>query len=391
MVTLRVDSSRTSPLVLMLMLAAAPAIGLGIGRFAYALVLPDMRADLGWSYATAGLMNTTNAAGYLLGALLASRAMERAGAGRTTAAGTVACVVSLALCAVLRDTVLLNLARTLAGLAGGFAFVAGGVMAADIATRNAARASFLLSLYYAGPGLGIMASGLIVPFALDIAGPGSWPLAWALLAAVSAPLAAVVVAAARRDARLPSPPGGRVPLRRIGLLLAGYFCFGAGYITYMTFMIAWVRDGGGPPAQQALFWFVIGAAALGSPWLWAGAIGSLRHGQAFALLCGVTAAGAALPILHGGTVVLFVSAALFGSAFFTVVASMTAFVQRNFPAAGWGRAIGVFTVWFGIGQTLGPLAVGLVNDLTGGLSSGLAASALLLAFGSAIGFAQRDL
>ena len=34
-----------------------------------AQALPDMRATLDWSYAQAGLMNTANAAGYLLGAL----------------------------------------------------------------------------------------------------------------------------------------------------------------------------------------------------------------------------------------------------------------------------------------------------------------------------------
>lgn len=37
-----------------LMLALAPTIGLGIGRFAYSLVLPDMRDTLGWSYSAAG-------------------------------------------------------------------------------------------------------------------------------------------------------------------------------------------------------------------------------------------------------------------------------------------------------------------------------------------------
>ena len=30
-----------------------------------------MRADLGWSYFTGGAMNTVNAAGYLVGALIA--------------------------------------------------------------------------------------------------------------------------------------------------------------------------------------------------------------------------------------------------------------------------------------------------------------------------------
>ena len=49
-----------------------PVIALGLARFAYALLLPAMRADLGWSYADAGAINTANAAGYLAGALLAT-------------------------------------------------------------------------------------------------------------------------------------------------------------------------------------------------------------------------------------------------------------------------------------------------------------------------------
>ena len=35
------------------------------------------------------------------------------------------------------------------------------------------------------------------------------------------------------------------------IYLAAYFLFGAGYIAYMTFMIAYVRDGGGGAAAQA--------------------------------------------------------------------------------------------------------------------------------------------
>jgi predicted MFS family arabinose efflux permease len=61
------------PARLILILSLAPTVGLGIGRFAYALVLPDMRDSLAWSYSAAGFMNTINAAGYLAGALLVSR------------------------------------------------------------------------------------------------------------------------------------------------------------------------------------------------------------------------------------------------------------------------------------------------------------------------------
>ncbi|MDR3489447.1 MAG: YbfB/YjiJ family MFS transporter, partial [Bradyrhizobium sp.] len=49
------------PARLILILSLAPTVGLGIGRFAYSLVLPDMRDALGWSYSAAGFMNTINA------------------------------------------------------------------------------------------------------------------------------------------------------------------------------------------------------------------------------------------------------------------------------------------------------------------------------------------
>ena len=72
-------SSPAHPARLILILSLAPTVGLGIGRFAYSLVLPDMRDALGWSYSAAGFMNTINAAGYLVGALLASRMIKRFG------------------------------------------------------------------------------------------------------------------------------------------------------------------------------------------------------------------------------------------------------------------------------------------------------------------------
>ena len=73
------QSPYAHPARLILILSLAPAIGLGIGRFAYALVLPDMRDTLGWSYSAAGFMNTINAVGYLAGALFASRMIRRFG------------------------------------------------------------------------------------------------------------------------------------------------------------------------------------------------------------------------------------------------------------------------------------------------------------------------
>ena len=70
-------------------------------------------------------------------------------------------MLSLALCAVSGNFFILSFARLLAGIAAAVGFVGGGALAATIAQSRPDRADFLLSLFYAGPGSGILLSGLI--------------------------------------------------------------------------------------------------------------------------------------------------------------------------------------------------------------------------------------
>jgi MFS family permease len=87
-------------------------------------------------------------------------------------------VLSLALCALSGNFVVLSFARLLAGVGAAAGFVGGGALAATIAQSRPERANFLLSLFYAGPGIGILASGLAAPFVLQAFGPGSWWIVW---------------------------------------------------------------------------------------------------------------------------------------------------------------------------------------------------------------------
>src|SRR5262249_2957625 len=144
-----------------------------------------MRDSLAWSYSAAGFMNTINAVGYLAGALVAAQLIKRFGLIRSVRWSTVACVVSLALCALTGNFFTLSFARLLSGFAAAFRFVGGGALAATIAQSRPARANFLLSLFYAGPGIGILASGLIAPFTLQAFGPGSWWIVWWALTLLS--------------------------------------------------------------------------------------------------------------------------------------------------------------------------------------------------------------
>jgi predicted MFS family arabinose efflux permease len=387
---------RSSPYVhparLILIVSLAPTIGLGIGRFAYSLVLPDMRDALGWSYSAAGFMNTINAAGYLVGALMASRLVKRFGLSAAVRGGTLACIVSLALCATSGNFIVLSFARLLAGLGAAAGFVAGGALAARIAQSQPSRANFLLSLFYAGPGLGILSSGLIAPFVLQAFGPGSWWIVWWTLTLLSIlMMIPLLLAPIGTGAGIADAAPTKFAIGPVLIYLVGYFLFGAGYIAYMTFMIAYIRDAGGGAAAQSAFWCLIGLSAFVTPWVWSRLLARNSGGVSTAIILGVNAAGAALPLLGHSTALLATSAMVFGVAFFAVVGSTTAFVRFNYPPAAWPTGIAAMTISFGIGQTLGPIAVGAVTDAMGSLSYALNVSAAMLAVGAIAAAFQRRL
>jgi predicted MFS family arabinose efflux permease len=371
------------PARLILILSLAPTIGLGIGRFAYSLVLPDMRDSLGWSYSAAGFMNTINAAGYLAGALVASRLIKRFGLSATVRWGTVACVASLALSALSGNFVVLSLARLSVGLGAAALFIGGAALAATIAQSRPERANFLLSLFYAGPGLGILSSGLIAPFVLGAFGPGSWWIVWWAMTLLTTVMA-IPLLLAPIDARATIADAAPTPfaIGPVAIYLTGYFLFGAGYIAYMTFMIAYIRDAGGGAAAQSAFWCLIGISAFVTPWLWRRVLARDSGGVSTAIILGVNAIGAALPLLGHSTAWLTASALVFGVSFFAIVGSTTAFVRFNYSPAAWPTAIAAMTIAFGIGQTLGPIFTGAITDALGSLSYALNAGAAMLAVGA---------
>lgn len=141
-------------------LALACAVSLGLARFAYTLLLPSMRDDLGWSYATAGLMNTVNAAGYLIGALLLPRWQARFDGRSVVLAGGLGAALTMALHALAASDAALLVLRTLSGISSAASFAGGGLLAARLAQSPGVgeRSGLVLGLYYGGTGVGIILS-----------------------------------------------------------------------------------------------------------------------------------------------------------------------------------------------------------------------------------------
>jgi predicted MFS family arabinose efflux permease len=371
-------------------LALGPMVVTGIARFAYGLLLPAMRDDLGWSFTQAGAMNTANGLGYLIGTVLSLRLAGTVDARRTFAWGLLATALTLIASGLVRSLDALLALRAITGIASALVFVSGTALAARIGPPQ--RAPLAIAVYFSGAGLGIVLSGVALPALFERSDMAAWPLAWLGLGAAAllcTPLGVLACAA------LPSTRGARQPSRwqaqPLALSFIGHFLFGAGYIVYMTFVLSWMATRGSSAATVSAVWALLGSAIVASPLVWRRVLRDGRGGAPLARAIAVLAAGAALPLCSTAWPVMALSAMLVGCAVMIPAAASTAFVRRGVRAPSADAALATYAVVFAAGQCVGPVPAGLLADATGSVSAALALGAALLLAGAAIASRQREL
>ena len=380
--------------LIVLGLSLGPAVSNGFARFAYGLVLPAMRDDLGWTYTEAGWINTANAIGYLLGAVLALALISRLGPSFLFIAGMALTALSLVLSGLTEDFWLLSGWRILAGVGGAPVFIAGGVMVSALFRDDKAKNALAIAVYFGGGGIGMIICGGALPYMVEWFGIGVWPLTWVLVGVLSYLCFLPgywAAAAAPPPPPAPKGEGGRLPSARMFCAEAAYFCFGLGYVVYITFLIAWLHYQGASTALIAWTWAIMGLAVWLSPFAWRRVLAAAEGGRAVALTSLAVGLGVLIPLIDASLLGVTASALLVGGSFFMVPTSVTTFSRKNLPQEQWGKAVARFTVIFSVGQIIGPTGAGYLADLTGDNTAGLGAAGAILLVGALFGALQKPL
>jgi MFS family permease len=344
------------------------AIAMGIGRFAFTPLLPMMMADGAVDLGGASWLASANYLGHLLGALfctlqpwaLPGWPMNPPGVVRKGLAAT----ALLTLAMWLPVPSLWPLLRFLAGVASALVLVhATSWCMAQLARQQAAHVGAVM---YAGPGAGIVASGLAASAMVAAGWPSSagW-LGFGLLAAL---LTAAVWpafdpssdAAHRIEAPGPAGNGEAHSHAEVALFSAAYGISGFGYIITATFLPVIARAALPASPWLDMFWPIFGLAVV------AGALAvsrirsegdmRLRLAACFAIQSAGVAVGVVSPTLAGFTL----GSILLGLPFTAITFFATQEVRRLRPRQV-ASYVGVITISFGTGQILGPpLAAALV-------------------------------
>lgn len=380
------------------LLSLGVTISNSFARFAYALVLPAMRGELGWNYTQAGGLNTANAIGYLIGAILTRLVIRNTGNRGLFIAGVLLTALAILVTGLTHDLLWLGFWRMLAGITGAATFISGGALSANVAPGQPKVSATGTAIFFAGGGVGFILCGVAIPLLLDASGPSAWPQAWIWMG-VAALMMFTLCAWAAMQVSEPNLQKADVAkgainpshgIMRLQACLVAYALFGMGYISYMTFVIAWIRDHGAGTGQVIAVWSTFGVASLLGPWAWRRPLRSWMPARMLATAIALLALGALLPLLDAGSASIFASITLFGISMWNIPSSVTNLVKRALPMAAWGSAMATFTIVFSAGQIIGPVATGWIADLFGSLRLGLAPAVVVLAAGALIALLQPD-
>ena len=358
----------------------------GFGRMSYTLILPAMKDGLQFNYTELGLLGTGNFVGYLLMAIIGGFLAARFGTRVVIALALTLMGITMILTGLAETFQFAFAMRLLTGLGNGAAYVP--AMALGSAWFAAARRGFATGIVSAGIGGGTMIAGLVVPVLLAAYGIEGWRFAWYYLGGavlVIAGVAALLIRSRPEEMGLTQVGEGEqvgtgnfgkatvAPLNwgrvykmgSVWYLGLVYFMYGFSYIIYMTFFAAYLcKEMEMAPSEAGRLWAVVGGLSIFCGVIWGGLSDKLGRaaGSALAYLAlGISYAVFALFQVTWG---FYLSALIFGLTAWSIPTIMAAtagdYVGPRLAPAG----LGFITLFFGIGQALGPAIGGYLADIT---------------------------
>ena len=291
---------------------SAVLVGNGLGRFAYTPLLPALISDHWFSPSAAAYLGAANLAGYLAGAVLGHAATRYIRPAWLLRGMMVLTAASLLACAG-RDLgfAWFFLWRFASGYAGGVLMVVGAPIV--LSATPLRRRGLVGGMIFTGVGLGIAASGIIVPQLIEW---GGLQRAWIGLGAVSLVLTLIAwngwpQQQTGLDATRPARAALGIPA---SALLAEYGLNAVGLVPHMLFLVDYVARGLGRGLDAgASDWVVFGIAAVFGPVLAGQLADRVGFRAALRLAFCAQAAAVALPVVTSASGWIAVSSAVTGA------------------------------------------------------------------------------
>ncbi len=295
--------------------ASASLVGIGLARFAYTPLLPAIIGAHWFEASTAAYLGAANLGGYLAGALAARLLVKWSSPATVLRAMMLLAAIAFFACAFPVSFLWFFLWRFASGLSGGALMVlAAPTILAHVAPS---RRGFAGGAIFTGIGLGIAASGTIVPLLLR----QGLTQTWLGLGVVSLLLSAVAWngwpqqdPAAAAPAHSHTAHRAAHPAPALRALYVEYALNAAGLVPHMIFLVDFVARGLGKGVDAgAQYWVLYGLGAIVGPLLTGHLADRAGFGPALRVAYVMQIVAVALPVLGLGPAGLIVSSVVVGA------------------------------------------------------------------------------
>ena len=375
---------------------------IGLGRFAYSTVLPAMQEGLDLNNAGAGSLATIGLLGYLGLALLGGALASRVGPRLVISGALVTAAAGMFVTSAAHGFPVAAAGSFLTGMGSGAGNVASmGLVSAWFGSR---RRGFAAGVAVIGCSLGPIVAGPLAPAILSAYGDNGWRVSWQAFGAITLGLALLGYLVLRdrpsdkglrpyaaREGEYALTVGGGRPhwgsvyrsaaVWHLGLV---YIAFGFSYIIFMTFFYKRLMSDGGysKEAAGALF-MLMGWTSVFCGIIWGSVADALGRKPTLIIVYAIQAAAYLIFALWTAPVGFTIGAVLFGLTAWSIPAIIAAACGNMLGPQMAPAALGFITLFFSIGQALGPVVAGALADASGGFAWAYALAGVVALAGSA--------
>jgi MFS family permease len=363
---------------------------LGLARFAFGMILPSMQGELLMNATQAGMVGSANFLGYFVGLFVTSSWYKKYGAATLISRSLYTQAASMVAMALVPHYLLAALIFTITGFFGALANIAVMTYIAQVVPSSIKGKA--TGIVVAGIGLAIITSGFIVP-KLELLPYPEWRTGWSLFAILIGligffayktislfPVHASLTT--HQDSLSLKTILSSWPFWKTGILFS---IFGMSAIMFMTFFVlAAVRKWGLSTEISGTFWSILGVASLFSGPLFGSVSDKIGRYKTIGLLFVMQACAHLIIATSLPSSWLFASAALFGLSTWAIPSIMATLSSELFGVEHTARILSLITLFFGIGQIVGPLLSGMMIDITGDFSVSFITSSVMLVLGAVV-------
>ena len=352
----------------------------GMARFAYTPLLPVMQVQAGLTGAIGGWLASLNYAGYMVGTILAATLTSASLKYRLYRSGLLAAVLSTVGMGLTDNALAWAVLRFAAGLSSAAGMILGSSLVLDWLVRRGRRPE--LGLHFAGMGLGIVATGIVVA---ATAGRLDWRQQWLAMGVLGAGLlvpAWIWMPALPGEGSVGVRPQGFVgPSRRwLQQMTMAYFCAGFGYVVSGTFLVAVAEGQPGLAGSGGAVWIAVGLAAIPACLVWDRVARHIGEVRALMLAYAIQVVSILLSAWGNSIAITMLAAALYGATFIGIVGVTLTLVGRRNPENP-ARSMARLTLSYGAAQVFAPALAGGIAEATGSYRGALYVAATVVTAG----------